>query len=63
MDQRLCVSLATGIDYVSHSLSAIMMRYIRFYNNPGAYDQRKDTLRFKEVMMKMMNGNGATMDI
>jgi len=34
LDQRLCVSIVTGFDFISYALSLIMERYIRFYNNP-----------------------------
>ena len=38
LDQRLCLSVVTGFDYLSHSLSRIMERYIEFYNHPEKFD-------------------------
>jgi len=37
MDQRLCLSMMTGLDYLSYSLSSIMYMYTEFYNNPLDY--------------------------
>ena len=34
LDQRLCVSIVTGFDFISYALSLIMERYIKFYNDP-----------------------------
>ena len=42
MDQRLCVSLAAGFEYISWSLSAILTRYIRFYNDPQSHYYHRD---------------------
>ena len=42
MDQRLCLSFVTGFEYISWSLSAIMTRYIRFYNDPQFHYYQRD---------------------
>ena len=37
VDQRLCTAANVGFDYISSSLSTILDRYIKFYNNPQIY--------------------------
>ena len=50
LDQRLCVSMMTGLDFLSYSLSTIMWQYVDFYNHPLSYSyQRKNSQRYKEV--------------
>ena len=53
MDVRLCVSMMTGLDYISYSISNIMWLSADFYNNPLSYPhQRKGSQRYKEVETK-----------
>jgi hypothetical protein len=37
MDQRLCLSVVVGFDYLAHSLSRVMERYIEIYNRPEKF--------------------------
>lgn len=37
MEQRLCLSVVTGIDFIQYSMATIMNAYIRFYNDPIKY--------------------------
>lgn len=51
LDQRQCTSLAVGFDFLAHSLSHILDRYIKFYNNPAKYlDKTKNHKRVKDLM-------------
>ena len=38
MDQRLCVSLLVGEDYLQQLLSHVINGYIRFYNMPELFE-------------------------
>ena len=42
LDQRLCVSLVVGHEYLENSLSAIMDKYIKFHNEPEKYRFKRD---------------------
>ena len=49
MDQRLCVSMLVGWEFLSYQLSEVMQAYVEFYNDPLRFeDQRRDTLRFEQ---------------
>lgn len=45
LDQRLCVSLVVGHQYLENSLSAIMDKYIKFYNEPEKYRFKREKYR------------------
>ena len=51
LEQRQCVSLATGLEYLEFSFSSIMYQYSRMFNKPNEYKiQRKNTQRYKEKL-------------
>ena len=37
LEQRQCLSLATGLDFIQSSLSAIVYQYVSMFNDPLAY--------------------------
>ena len=59
LDQRLCVGMNVGTDFISKSLKTIMDKYVRFYNDPGKYPyKRRDKIRWKQVI----DGQGKTLE-
>ena len=51
LDQRLCLSMAVGFDFLAHSLSHILDRYLKFYNNPRRYlDKSQTHKRVKDLL-------------
>jgi hypothetical protein len=48
LDQRLCVSFVVGFDYFEMQLSAVMDKYLKFYNDPKKYEfKRQRSKRFQ----------------
>ena len=62
MEQRQCVSMSTGLDYLESSFSAIIYQYIRMYNDPIAYNQRQNTTRYDELFRKKENPYNIILD-
>lgn len=59
LDQRLCVGMVVGTDYIAKSLKTIMDKYVKFYNDPGKFAyKRRDKLRWKQVI----DGQGKTLE-
>lgn len=38
MDQRLCVSMITGFEFISFQFSEVMQAYVNFYNHPLSFE-------------------------
>ena len=55
LDQRLCVSLVVGHQYLENSLSAIMDKYMKFYNEPEKYNFKRDKYKKNDKAEKDMN--------
>ena len=55
--------MATGLDYLESSFSAIVYQYIRMYNDPFAYKiKRQNTTRYDEVFGMKNNPYGLILD-
>jgi len=47
LNQRLCLAMQVGFDYLESSMSMLMDGYLKFYDNPKRFEyQRKDKPRF-----------------
>tara|TARA_B110001450_G_C17476619_1_gene422449 strand:- start:106 stop:648 length:543 start_codon:yes stop_codon:yes gene_type:complete len=42
LDQRLCLSISIGFEYISYSFSAILSKYLRLYNDPESFGFQRD---------------------
>ncbi len=52
LEQRQCLSLASGLDFIQSSLSASIYQYIRMFNDPLAYKiQRQKSERYEDIIM------------
>lgn len=51
LDQRLCVSMVVGFEYLAMGLSNVLHRYLRFYNDPKYFKQKTENYeRYKQVV-------------
>ena len=50
LDQRLCISMVTGFDWIAQQLSTSMDKYLRFYNTPEAYPKKRERSKRRKAL-------------
>jgi len=64
MDQRLCISLVVGYQYLENGLSNVLDRYLKFFNNPARYDSRTSkTPRYEQSKYRYFKDLGLEVDL